>query len=419
MEINTIITLSGVLLGLAAIGYIFAAYRNFPFHRIYQSKIDLENIFDSIDDPLLVINSDYIIQRANKPYSALVNQSYKDVVGKNCYFILRGRDTPCDDCRLLEVMELGQKRLVVKSALRIDGHGPQSISLAFYPYLDTRDPSIVEHIRDITQLEHLKLSLEHQNHVLIETKAELEDVHLKMNLDIDMARQVHHGLLLKNPPNFPGLSISCCYLPIDSVGGDIYDFIPFGDDKLGIFIGDATGHGLPAAFVGTICKMSIYNHSRTESQPIELIRRLHQDLAANVQTCHYLTCFWGIFDRSNMTLTYVRAGHPLPLVIRKNGEVIQLNAPGTLIGFPDMDPVFDQATFTLQSGDRICLFTDGIYELVNSEKQKPMTLGYHTFKEMLISCNSLSLEKVIPEIQKRLSGFTYKDDYTLIVIEVA
>ena len=93
-----------------------------------------------------------------------------------------------------------------------------------------------------------------------------------------------------------------------------------------------SGHGLSAAFVGTISKMSLYNNSKKEMPVNELLSKVNQDMIDNVHTGHYLTCFWGIFDTRSKKFTYSRAGHPIPVLVKRNGTVIPLKSQGTFLG---------------------------------------------------------------------------------------
>jgi serine phosphatase RsbU (regulator of sigma subunit) len=184
---------------------------------------------------------------------------------------------------------------------------------------------------------------------------------------------------------------------------------------MGIFIGDASGHGLSAALFGTISKMSLYYNTKEEMPVHDLLYKINQDLLDNIHTGHYLTCFWGIFDLKNNTFTYGKAGHPAPVLITKDGKITPLNTMGTFLGLI-AGTQFDQNSTSFDNGDRIFLFTDGIYEALDTETRTEM-LGYDRFVQILSECNYLPFNKLLSSIQKQLSDYTYDDDYTLIAIE--
>ncbi len=390
-------------------------YRRFPMHLIYKSKIGLQDVFDGITDPLAVINSDFVVLRVNLAYTTLVNKSFSETIGKKCFELFRRQSTPCRDCRLLRCLS-GNKPLTVERTAHPSGSG--TISITFTPFvLAGKESCVIEHIRDITLLEKLKYDLETKNRSLAQTMRKLKHAQQNIKDELQLARNLQQGLLPSSAPSTPFLKIDHMYHPITEVGGDIYDFISYPPNSLGIFIGDASGHGLSAAFVGTISKMSLYNHAKTEIPVAELVSRINEDLINNIHTGHYLTCFWGIFNFEKAVFTYCRAGHPMPIKMSSDGTITQLSTPGTFIGILANAP-FEEASVVYQPGDRFFIFTDGIYEVesIAGEKEGRM-LGYDNFISLLSSCKNTPFNKLLYEIRRKLGEYRYDDDYTLIVIE--
>lgn len=413
VPISLLIIIAATLLALAVA--IAIAYWKFPLHLIYKSKVGYESMLDAVNDPLAVVTSDYIVKRANKAYISLVAGSFQHSIGQKCYYLLRGRSEPCTDCRMPNAVTLRNPQVVERSP---HPSGKGTLRLNFSPYVpeaETPDTSYtIEHIRDITVLEELKNDLEEKNRTLATAMRNLKLAQRNIREDLRLARQIQEGLLPKTAPQFPGISIAIVYHPVADVGGDLYDFIPFSKDKLGIFIGDASGHGLAAALVGTISKMSLFNHSKRETAPGETIAAINRDLFSNIQTNHYLTCFLGIFDRRMHTFTYSRAGHPIPIVVRRNGSMHHLTSQGTFAGVIE-DSSYEEAVFTYQNGDRFFLFTDGIYEV---QKEEESHFGYDRFIKLLSDFQNIPLSQVIPALEEHFSRYTFNDDYTLIAIEI-
>lgn len=390
-------------------------YRKYPVHLVFRSKTDLQDMLDGITDPLAVISSDYSVKRANKAYISLCNLNFHETIGKKCYELLRKRTSPCPDCKLGKALE-SNTIAIVENSLHPQGNG--SISISFSPCNLTNESDgqyVVEHIRDITLLEELKISLEKKNNSLSKTMKILKKAQQNIRDELRLARLIQQDILPKEAPLIDGLKLDVTYHPITDVGGDIYDFIQFSPDRIGIFIGDASGHGLSAAFVGTISKMSLYYNSKEEMPVHDLLAQINRDLLDNIHTGHYLTCFWGIFDLKNNTFTFSKGGHPAPVLITKKGQVTPLKTMGTFLGLI-AGTQFEQHSVSFDKGDRIFLFTDGIYEALDSDSKTEM-LGYDRFVQILTDSNFLPFNKLIPSIQKELSDFTYDDDYTLIAIE--
>jgi phosphoserine phosphatase RsbU/P len=394
---------------------IVIAYLKFPLHLIYKSKVGYESMLDSVNDPLVVVGSDYVVQRANKAYISLVSSSFQSSIGKKCYALLRDRSEPCADCRMPHAITL-KKQQVVEHSPHPSGKG--ALRLSFSPYApETETPGghfVIENIRDITVLEQLKADLEEKNISLAAAMRKLKQAQRSIVEDLHLARQIQEGILPKSAPDVQGIAMAIKYHPVADVGGDLYDFIPFTDDRLCVFVGDASGHGLAAALIGTISKMSLYNHSRNELPPHRMISEINQDLISNIQTYHYLTCFLGVFDTSRQTFTYSRAGHPVPVVVRRDGSVQHLNCSGTFAGVLK-DAVYEEAIFDYRQGDRFYIFTDGIYEI---QKDDGPHYGYDRFVKLLSELRRLPLDRVIPAIEEHFAGYAFNDDYTIIVIEI-
>ncbi len=401
-----------ILLCLGLIYYLFTT------SRIRSSKIHLETAFDSIEDPLAIIDSEYTLQRVNKSYIGLIGQSYQNVLGKKCFTLLRNRQSPCEDCKLMGVLTTGTKFFIPQSP-----HPKQPersmISLTFYPftYKKSGAPCVIEHIRDITELESLKNDLQTQNIRLSDTTTNLQQAQKDINDELVVARQIQQRIMPQKAPEFPGLEIVHSYHPIEAVGGDIYDFIPINDDQLGFFIGDVSGHGLSSAFVSTISKVLLYQHSKTSMPSNYLLNHINHDLIGNIGRSHFLTCFWGIFDTRDNSFTFSRAGHPMPIVLRADGSNIQLCAQGTFLGVLDL-PILEPKKFFFQKGDRCILFTDGIYEVKEIIDEELMVFGYNRFQGIIAATRQLPLKEVIPYIKEQFSSYTNEDDYTIIAFDV-
>lgn len=397
-------------------GIFFFFYRRYPVHLIYKSKTDLQEMLDGIEDPLAVITDEFVIRRTNKAYITLVSKDFSDVIGQKCFTLLRKRASPCEDCLLKKSIDSKTTQKIERSAHPC---GSGAVSISFSPIrfsIDTEHTCIIEHIRDISILEELKNNLEKKNRTLAGTMKNLKAAQQNIREELRLARLIQQSILPKHAPSVSGLKISLTYHPITDVGGDIYDFIHFSPTRLGVFVGDASGHGLAAAFVATISKMSLYNHSKSEMPVCDLLSCINNDLLNNIHTGHYLTCFWGIFDLEENTLTFSRAGHPIPVLIKKDGSLIPLKTTGTFIGLIS-DIQFEHQTVSFEKGDRFYIFTDGIYEVLESNSSEDTLLGYDRFTEMLIECRNYPFGKVLSTIQTKLKSYTYEDDYTLIALE--
>jgi len=427
MHLN--ISFSPTFLTLAVVAALSAAvaalliYRYFPLHLIYKSKVGFESMLDAVNEPLAVISANHTIRRVNKAYVDMTGRTYKACVNAKCYKILRGLSAPCPDCRLGETLEHSEVKEVEISR---HPNGKGSITITFSSYAmpvkgSAAEQCVIEHIRDITALEALKNDLERRNKFLATLTHKLRAAQRSIKSELWVASQIQIGLLPPTLPKLDNMRIDMTYKPVADVGGDMYDFIQIDDAHLGVFIGDASGHGLAASLIGTLSKMSLYNHTHAWLPTAELLGLMNKDLNAHIHTSHYLTAFWCVFNFENNKLTYSRAGHPSQIVLRKDGTLHSLTGDGIFLGITE-DAVYEQKEFIFEPGDRFFWFTDGIYDIFKDTDGiyggDREFLGYDKFAELIKLTVNLPFNAIIGSIKKSLADFMHKDDYTLIVAEI-
>ena len=416
-----IAVLAAAVVLLFALLTLFRLYRKFPMHLIYKSKIGVETMLDAVDEPLAVISKEFNVKRVNKAYVNLTGRTYKNCINAKCYALLRGLTEPCGDCRLHETLSRSEAQQTETSP---HPKGAGSLHITFSPYAmpvgnNTTELCVIEHIRDITTLEKLKIDLERRNNFLITLTHRLRAARRSIKAELRVARQIQFGLLPAKPPVSDDIRFDMIYNPVADVGGDLYDFIRIDDRRLGVFVGDASGHGLASSLIGTLTKMSLYHHSQTDIPPAELLKRVNRDLAAHIHSSHYMTCFWGVFDFEKHTLTYCKAGHPPPLARKIDGATHRLSGNGIFLGIIE-DSTFEQVEFNFQKGDRFFFFTDGTYDIFANETsgQFGRLLGYDGFAELVSRSSEKTFSEIIPAIKKGLADFKLNDDYTLMVAEI-
>jgi sigma-B regulation protein RsbU (phosphoserine phosphatase) len=266
--------------------------------------------------------------------------------------------------------------------------------------------------RQASEIRRLNEELRFQN-------AQLQVKNMLMELELDMAREVQKGLLPREIPQRPGIALAACYLPTGRVGGDLYDFASLDDDALGLFIADVAGHGLPAAFIAAMTKIIFDSYAPTTHSSAELLSRLNRQLAGNLAMGLYVTIFYGIYRLKDRVLTYTRAGHPKPILLRAGGDVADaLDTEGHVVGaFEQGD--FGEAQVVLEPGDTLVLFTDGINECVSPTGERYSS--DHLLK-FVRQHQQLGPEELIAGIRQDLSAWTagepFRDDVTVVVMAV-
>ena len=190
----------------------------------------------------------------------------------------------------------------------------------------------------------------------------LADQHRAMNL----ARTFQRSLSPPSLPRIAGLDVAVHYEPSapEKVGGDFYDLFPLAGQRSGFFLGDVCGKGPDAASVTSLARYTIRTAAMLHERPDEILMDLNAALliarAESMQTC---TAVYGEIDISTAgaAITLAVAGHPAPLIVREHGSVQTTTAHGTMLGAVS-DPAFQTCAVTLEPGDAIVLYSDGILD---------------------------------------------------------
>ena len=229
------------------------------------------------------------------------------------------------------------------------------------------------------------------------------------------AAEIQQSLLLDEAPAFAGFDIACRSQQAEEVGGDFYDFLAFDDELLGLAIGDASGHGLPAALqvrdVVTGLRMGIEKDLKIAYAFEKLNRVIHR---SNLSS-RFVSVFYGELEKDGM-LIYVNAGHQPPLVFGKD-RVLALAVGGTVIG-PLPEAQFRRGIARLERGEMLVLCTDGIVERRNPAGD---FLGEDGLIRLVREHGALPAEQILERIfeatQQWGHGRAWEDDATVVVVK--
>jgi serine phosphatase RsbU (regulator of sigma subunit)/ABC-type transporter Mla MlaB component len=229
----------------------------------------------------------------------------------------------------------------------------------------------LDQIELVRERERLYGKLEKSNAQLAEKVAQLQTVcgvlenqAATIQADLDRAEVIQRALLPQQPPSTPGWCMETLYRPGSSVGGDFYDAVCLDEDHLGIVIADAAGHGVAAAMLSVLFKLRFQQISRpgTVLAPTEVLRRMNDGLHDMLSTPGaFVTGTYALVNRSSGRVRIASAGHPPCVVTGAGGEVSMFRRTGPALGLVE-DPEYTEHDFTLQPGDRLMLYTDGVVE---------------------------------------------------------
>ena len=240
----------------------------------------------------------------------------------------------------------------------------------------------------------------------------LQHEHLKGMLE--ESRLIQESLLPAGPPEFEGYEIAGLSRPTEIVGGDLLDYIPLTPRMLGIAIGDASGHGLPAALLARDVVTGLRMGVSAETKIVRVIERLNRVIHQAALSSKFISLFYAELE-TNGTLTYCNAGHDPPLLFRRK-STITLRRGGQILG-PDPAAGYERGHARMVSGDVLVLYTDGLIDWADPEG-RPFGVG--RLRRLIPRCSQISVENIVETIfdaaGAHAGGTTSKDDITVMAI---
>lgn len=235
--------------------------------------------------------------------------------------------------------------------------------------------------------------------------------------EFQKAREIQAGLLPKEIAQIRGYRVTGAWQPALAMSGDYYDVLSFGENALGLAIGDVVGKGISAALLMANLQAAVRAYASDAAEPRRVCEQINAVICGNIALGKFITFFYGVLDGSRLTFTYCNAGHNPPMLIRNSDVVIKLDKGGALLGvFPNWN--FEQETVPLLSGDRILLYTDGVTE---AEKRRGEDFGDERLENLIREFAALpaaELQTNLLRAVNRFCGGDFRDDVTLLVIAV-
>jgi sigma-B regulation protein RsbU (phosphoserine phosphatase) len=195
---------------------------------------------------------------------------------------------------------------------------------------------------------------------LAEINASLRDHNSKFKKELEEARAIQESLLPRALPRDSRIELAVSYQPLDEVGGDWYFAESTPSGAVSLQIADVSGHGLSAAFIGSMAKLAMT--AAAKEAPHELLGEMNRLLAPQIPTGRFVTMGSCLYDPKSGKVQWARAGHPPALLFRrKSGEVSKLLGEGFAVGFFE-DSSYSLVEDELEVGDILLMFTDGVTE---------------------------------------------------------
>ena len=242
----------------------------------------------------------------------------------------------------------------------------------------------------------------------------------RLHEDLSTAREIQRQLLPSGAREVPGLDLAAGYCSARELGGDFYDFLPYGKGRLAVALGDVSGKGTAAALFGSLAIGIMREHIvEHPCPPPEMLALLNRRLHGARLDARFIAMAFAVYDAGERRLTLANAGSPYPILLR-DGQVQQVRVAGVPLGL-FADSKYDEITVELRPGDIVVFASDGILESENSEEQE---FGLARFTSVLEGVSpQLSASEICDLVLNATDaysggGFTPSDDRTLLVLRL-
>lgn len=292
-------------------------------------------------------------------------------------------------------------------------------------------------IRSGERVIQLEKELAERNYNLIEYNQKLEEAYAQIRKDLDAAARLQRNLLPEvGRVIMPGITFAHIYYPCTVIAGDTLNIFSLDEQHLGFYIIDAAGHGIPAALLSIMLhriltpdtpvsgNRNLLKYAISEPpyfalrSPSEVVHELNETSQHEDDAMQYFTMVYGVLHIPTGRLKFCQAGHPQPIVLRKNGSVELLGEGGVPVGmFPGID--YEEYSAVLEQGDRLYLYSDGVTECAN---EVGVNFSAEKLYTLLQEGKELQMSHVLEQLEQNLiewRGSTqFDDDLSVLAIEM-
>ncbi len=273
---------------------------------------------------------------------------------------------------------------------------------------------IINHFLNVFRAhENLNRTLEQR---VLERTEDLRRARDQILQEMNLAKKVEFSLLPSGIPELSSLSIAYKYLPASAVGGDFIDIqYREGSGRIGFFICDVSGHGVSAALIASMVKMSLAGWEEYFDSPSEHLHGVRRALMGKMSG-HFISACSAVYDLDSGRLKMASAGHPPLMVLRSQGGVEDHKPPGRVL-CDRFEARCEDREILLEKGDAAVLYTDGITEA----RHEGLIFGEERFRELLKEKREGVPEDICGTLVSAVRAYRGKspqeDDYSLLVVK--
>ncbi len=232
--------------------------------------------------------------------------------------------------------------------------------------------------------------------------------------ELEVARALQRDLLPRSVPDLGEYRFAHSYRTANEVGGDYYDFLPLPDGRVVLVVGDASGHGIGAGLLMAIANATLKTAIDVDPEPERALSILNRTLCRTGDRRAFMSLFYGVLELDTGKLDYICAGHPFPMLRRRDGRIEELGTGGLPLGLKaDLAPRGGRTT--IERGDILVLYSDGLVEAIRGDGE---AFGYERFGDLLSNSASPQAmhDHILGEFDRFVGDGTLHDDLTLVVM---
>ncbi len=357
----------------------------------------MRELIEEMDYMVRVMDEDDQVIYMNRK----MREEFGHTLGNLCYKLL-GRKEKCENCVTRETKKTGKPGM---KDVPIDGKYYNIISSPVN--IENGTNYSIELFRDITEQKKIedKLMMHYE----------------KLKEDIEFAKHIQKSSLPADGVYWESLEINSMYCPSEDLGGDLFDVIKMNDTEVLLYIADVSGHGITSSLLTIFLRQMVRGRVGIKQVDLNeifgLLLKSYNELGIDSE--QYLTILFCLYNKEKKEITFLNAGHNcLPILVKGTGEVREIVVKGlpvcTLIQKSDQNSV----TVSVESGDRVILYTDGITEVFNEENQPYNSERVLRSVENHINLGNKALaRKIVHEVE----AFTQKpatDDMAIIIAKL-
>ena len=382
---------------------VYAIYRDITQRKkaeeeLLIQKTYLERLFNSAPEAIVLHDNNDLVVNVNTEFTKMFGYSREEAIGKPINELVASEKFQDDAAMLSEKVIHGERVEADTKRKRKDGTLMDVWILGAPIIHEGKQMGVYAIYRDITK------------------RKKAEEARIRLREAARMARNIQMNFLPKSNPEVSGYDIAGKSIPALNVGGDYYDFIFLDDHRLAIGLGDVSGNGLAASLVMANLQATIRGQALFDADPEKCLERANKLLFRSTDSRTFVTLFYGILDTRKHSLSYANAGQDLPILFSTRSEPLPLKTRGIALGMMK-DVFYESEEISINPGDRLLIYTDGIREAMNEGKEE---FGDEKLQQIVQRSSDVSagtlIEEIIATVNLHFGDVPQNDDMTTVLL---